>query len=53
MKAANKEHVISLEKAENYEDSFKERIALLWFYGFEGDPFSAKFGKYFYPNVTA
>lgn len=43
MKAANEEHIISLEKAENYEDCFKERIALLWFCGFEMDPFSAKF----------
>lgn len=44
MKAANEEHnVISLERFENYEDNFKERIALLWFYGFDVDPFSAKF----------
>lgn len=53
MKAANEEHIISLEKAENYEDRFKERIALLWFCGFEVGPFSEKFWKYFYWNATA
>lgn len=54
MTAPNEEHnVISLQQVENYEDNFKERIALLWFYGFEVDPFSAKFWKYFYPNITA
>lgn len=53
MKVSNEEHnVISLERGENYEDYFKERIALLWFYGFEVDPFSAKSWKCFYPKIT-
>lgn len=44
MKAATEvQNTISLEQVEKYINHFKERIAPLWFYGFEMDPFSAKF----------
>jgi len=48
MKAATElQNIISVEQAEKCRNHFEEWITLLWFYGFEMDPFSAKFSTIF------